>query len=1209
MLSNNSNAGNDLRLLSIRVQSALNGTVVPFGFGMNRVSGRLLWSGNFTSRATGGKSAKTSNKTGSASSYDYRTDLIVALCSGYTVDINGNVQTCQGIGRVWMNALEYATSTPAEIPTVISDGAGGGVVTPTQAALLMHVFGVGLLTPYSVTHNDYGSPGSMTRTGSQPFALARITSGSPTAGQFKVNTDGSIALSASLIGQQVVVVYNYYITPGQAVSGSPIGSLSLEFHNGAFGQDPWSGLPAANALGYSGTSYVAATQFDLGNSGTLGNLSVEMIFPLCQQTTVNGNPIIGATPVNVINGVLVDPEQGSDFGIQFIGDQTQASNWCLANSILISPVMDSQKKAADWLKEFFTLANSAPVWSDAVLKFRPYGDTTAVGNGVTFTPQTSPVYDLDDSDVLTSSKPGNAGADDPIQVSRKPQMDADNFIEVQWEDRLNAYNAETWPAKAQWAINRFGVRRPGVQSLTGITDQTVAAQMANIALKNSLWKRETDKFKLPWYYILLEPMDMVTLTSGYQGFAEAPLRITDIAEDDTYELEITAENFPWGTATATIYPKQTRGGYGPGYFSASGSVNPPLFIEAPKELTQDAGFTILIPLSGGANWGGANVWISRDGGTTYTPATQVLGASPTGFLSAAFGSHPDPDTSTLSVDVTESLSELPNYAQTDADLFVSLIAVDQELMAYSTSTLAGGGNGFQYHLTTYIRRGVYGTTINPHLSAARFAAITGAEAQVPFQPGDIGTTLWFKFTSFNKAGMLEEDLADVSAYPFYVTGNASRAPFGLNGGNVVPTYADPIQSVAVVNIVPSSITATDGSVNPGIEIDPVLPPSSFSELIAGVVLNPTVTPSTTGGLIAGGQTLFFAIAAWDVDSDSTDLSNLVEVDIPATTNTNSIPLVCESFDAASDSFVIYFGNSQQNLRSLYRAGIGTGTVADLLVTGGVLTITLKSLVTPTGLSYGMPDKVFDHAVGVTKAVNLPGSFNATVSGVTSAGHTVTVTVVGPTFTAHALMNRVLSWVQQGVANPVPVQDYTITDNTTNSITVTLPTTTPSSWAGPSPQFLNGDVVVVLLQPDVYTGGTIGDSLLSMTPDEFDGHVLRVFYADGTNQTSFIVTHDATTFTTQSPFNRGTPKYFWVEDPSFGNPQEMNSADVSAYRSSSVSNFVVGIQNLPGFYAVLVLSSDDTGINTSLPDYSPCRLFYFAGDPGTGGGSGSYQAEF
>jgi hypothetical protein len=63
-------------------------------------------------------------------------------------------------------------------------------------------------------------------------------------------------------------------------------------------------------------------------------------------------------------------------------------------------------------------------------------------------------------------------------------------------------------------------------------------------LQRRLYVRNTYKFKLGIRYALLEPMDIVLITDGTLGLITAPVRITQIEEDDNGELTVTAEEIP-----------------------------------------------------------------------------------------------------------------------------------------------------------------------------------------------------------------------------------------------------------------------------------------------------------------------------------------------------------------------------------------------------------------------------------------------------------------------------------------------------------------------------------------------------------------------------------------------------------------------------------------------------------------------------------------
>ena len=72
-------------------------------------------------------------------------------------------------------------------------------------------------------------------------------------------------------------------------------------------------------------------------------------------------------------------------------------------------------------------------------------------------------------------------------------------------------------------------------------------------------------------------------------------------------------------------------------------------------------------VAGGANWGGANVWVSYDG-STYEQVGVISGGARYGSLTASFAAGSDPDTThTLSVDLSPSNGSLTSAAKAVAD--------------------------------------------------------------------------------------------------------------------------------------------------------------------------------------------------------------------------------------------------------------------------------------------------------------------------------------------------------------------------------------------------------------------------------------------------------------------------------------------------------------------------------------------------------------
>ena len=166
-----------------------------------------------------------------------------------------------------------------------------------------------------------------------------------------------------------------------------------------------------------------------------------------------------------------------------------------------------------------------------------------------------------------------------------------------------------------------------------------------------------------------------------------------------------------------LYPRLAAAGSAVDTLNDPGDTNPPIIFEPPTALSGGA-YEVWLIASGGPDWGGCQVWISIDN-ATYALAGTIYRGARQGTLTAVLPSHPDPDdTSTLSVDLTESQGQLLSGTQADADNLVTLCYVDGELMSYQTATLTAA---HEYDLT-YLRRGAYGTVDQCSFVGQQFCA-------------------------------------------------------------------------------------------------------------------------------------------------------------------------------------------------------------------------------------------------------------------------------------------------------------------------------------------------------------------------------------------------------------------------------------------------------------------------------------------------------
>ena len=391
-----------------------------------------------------------------------------------------------------------------------------------------------------------------------------------------------------------------------------------------------------------------------------------------------------------------------------------------------------------------------------------------------FAPNLTPIYNLGDDDYKIENN------EDPLQVTRSDPYEAYNVWRLEIAERENAYNLTSVESRDQNAIELYGMRIAPTVTAHEICDDNVGLISGQLMLQRAVYIRNTYKFRLSWEYCLLDPMDLVTVTDSVLGLNQAPIRITEIEEDDNGFLSVTAEEFPLGVATATLYATQPVTNAPINTNVACDPVNPPVIFEPPAALVGSTP-QVWIAASGGSggiadpNWGGCNVWLSLDG-TTYTQIGTITGPATMGTLTASLasysGSNPD-NTDTLAVSTAESGGTLVTASDIDAQQAITLCLVDSELISYATATLTGAD---AYSLT-YLYRGLYGTTVASHSSGAPFAYLNSSSIFKYDLPAQyVGVPLYLKFQSFNVfAGGLQE-LSTCTAHTYTPAGAATDHP-------------------------------------------------------------------------------------------------------------------------------------------------------------------------------------------------------------------------------------------------------------------------------------------------------------------------------------------------------------------------------------------------------------------------------------------------
>lgn len=1171
-----SNSVTSTRVLDYRVSTSIIGLPVLILLGRNRVPMNIVCTFNWQSQkvSTGGKgSGKGSGKGGGSQQYNYSMGAIGVLCLGPVTAIQ----------KIWQNKTVLVTTQPDPVGYTVPGG--GGNVTPTSGLSQKFAGDAGVYKQVSqtITVNNYGDPqGSHSVTVTQRVPGVKVSS-SPSAGQYTVDSNGKYTFSAADSGVTWYINYTFVQGNPTAPGALPIENLQLTLLTGTTGQAIWSGIVGQPVpqIGYSEMAYVGNLEWEMGTSGQLPNYTYEIDGPLQY-----GGGIVDALTSDVINFLLTN-RNCANIDSSFIGPLTQIANYCLANSLFISPVIDQQTTYSTVLKEFLMVANAEVISSEGLLKFGCYSEITAAGNNAVYAPATTPLFDLTPDDFIVKS-PGDA----PIQFSYDAPMDVINKMSIEWTDRDNDYNTSVVSQEDADSTSKYGPNTGSPLTAHSICSQAVAAQVLDVQLKRGVYQLRKVKFNLGWKYGPLEPMDVVTIPEQYPSTGRLAARFLRIEEDEEGSLACECELLLFGISAPTLHPKQSGSSFTPGYNAPPGSVNPPIFYELPQELTQTVGLQLAIGLSGGApNWGGCSVYVSTDNGANYVLVGVNTNRSVMGTLSAILPIGLDPDTSnTASVDLRESLGVLSPVQKADADAYKSIVLFDQEIIAYEYATATGSS---QYDLKSgsniYLRRGVFGTTITAHAIGSPVLALDGSPFEYPYESSDVGRTLYFKFTSFNLAGQQEEDIANVTAYKYTLVFN--RPPWPIHPllaatTNDAQGNLDPIWGALTSFTIQQSYTLNgDGSKTAVFAITTAQNNNTPSASTVAPKIT-AISTSSSGGSLAPG-TYVVAVTSIGTDGKETSLSLVQVVTIPSGSSTNRLTLTI-TFANVSDSPGYAYVAASPTIPS---AGWNR---ASLVVNGSNYDVQTLSTVSPQA-----PDPEYDHAV-LEARVEYHGGIWAgavnVISTTTYAANTVTILqFTGSTWTVNQLVGRALTLLSRQNNTAVPYLDAAIVANTADTLTLSLRDTDANAAIG--------DVWMIRAYANIGTSTTIGDAAFinggagqagtGLDIDAEKGRVAWIVAGPHAGNWRPIIGNDHTTLTV-SPgwgFTPTSSDIFIVVDASTPWTQTLQSLDTQSSPTLS-TNFPVD-NSIGATYMVLLLAADSSG-DVSPPEVCPFREMYQPG---------------
>lgn len=392
-----------------------------------------------------------------------------------------------------------------------------------------------------------------------------------------------------------------------------LGGYGFTVFDGALAQAPWTFLQSAHpsdALAYSGTAMIGMAPMQLSSTGSIGNYSVEVTGLYSIATGTPGSP--DANPADIVQDMLTNVYYGMNWPRDNIGDLTAFRTYCTAMGLWLSPVFDEEKPGLEHLSDILECTNSDAVTTAGVIRIVPYGDVAVANNGASYQPNITPLYDLGVSDFVVTDP-----ADDPVQVQRADPADTFNTIPLEFTDRALDYNTNKVQESEPVDADANGIRKAPQETLNHIKVQSVASTVSRIMAQRSCYVRNQYTFNLGWRYCRLEPMDPVTLTDPKSGLDRQLVRIKSMKEETGNDsmpgyFVYIAEDILAGVAHAAQYATQGTSSAVVNELVSPGDVSAPAIFDYPTYLTSTGGAAIGIAVTGGADWGGCQVWISDD---------------------------------------------------------------------------------------------------------------------------------------------------------------------------------------------------------------------------------------------------------------------------------------------------------------------------------------------------------------------------------------------------------------------------------------------------------------------------------------------------------------------------------------------------------------------------------------------------------------------
>lgn len=655
----NKQQGPGLSIDDLRVQTASEGTPMKFCIGeANRMAGTIIWMGDFQTQdgTSGGKNGLAQNT--------YAIDVAIAWCEG----------VIENVDLIWADSIVIYDRANTVVG-VIDTCTVTSVVNPVSE---FHVSGLDQLTGYYNGGKIKWLTGELANTFS---VVVNQFTGVGTAGEISIiptpyYSEGSrtpVYLHIN-VGDTFTIQAPY---PEDGTASHDERFDSITFYTGTPDQLPDPLIQAIEGAaftpGFIGIAYTIIKGLVLTSWGN----RLPQFSGLIRQKT-------GATPGYAIDRILkrstLDPSQWDVSALASITD------------VLVGFTISGPQALDKLIEPILTAWNIIAKEEGGVL---------------TFFPRVNSVDLTIDADDLAAHEFGNQ-VDRLVKIEDSATFDLPTSVEVMFVDPTRGHQNSSMREK----------RLLGTSGSTTTINMpfTMTALQARTIGRRLLWgayaERNKVSFSLPPKYIGIQEGDLLTVPIDRAATELCNVRVATVDQGWNFVLEVGGVT----EEAQTLNPPATADDGSGGTGGEIPPLNSPqvilLLLNTPPlndgQIDVPGFYWCVCSSVYGAKWGGANLWTSWDGGTTYSnpvdSGRQAFIGQTNNAVGApvTFGVRDDVNY----VDVTMFFGTLASASFADITQGTNWILVGDEILAFETATLEAPN---QYKLTG-LWRGLRDTT-------------------------------------------------------------------------------------------------------------------------------------------------------------------------------------------------------------------------------------------------------------------------------------------------------------------------------------------------------------------------------------------------------------------------------------------------------------------------------------------------------------------